>query len=177
MSTERMRRPLLSLTRRKTPSTDDPHALALFQIRVRPHRHSGVHHPADRFDLVRRDDGPPVPTVTENTDEAPRFADLHVDMLVEHVVQEQVAREHRDPDAAAEASASGPYLDRGQKRMKPLRRQLLMHELLAMAPRPQDEPLGLGDRVGRVIVRAPDPPLSVHHDVWQGFAPFALAAR
>jgi len=74
-------------------AADDPHALALFQIRVRSHRHPGIHHAADRLDLVGRHHGPPIPPVTENADEAPRFADLHVDVLIEHVVQEEVAGE------------------------------------------------------------------------------------
>jgi len=154
-------------------AADDPHALALFQIRVRSHRHPGIHHAADRLDLVGRHHGPPIPPVTENADEAPRFADLHVDVLIEHVVQEEVAGEHRDPDAAAEASASGPHLDRGQKRMKSLRRQLLMHQLLAMASRPEDEPPGLGDRAGRVIVVAQTCFSRSITAGCQGFAPFA----
>jgi len=55
--------------------------------------------------------------------------------------------------------------------MKSLRRQLLMHQLLAMASRPEDEPPGLGDRAGRVIVGRPDLLLSFHHGGCQGFAP------
>jgi len=136
-------------------------------------RHPAIHHLADRLDFVWRHVGPSVPSVTENAHEAPRLANFSVAAPVERVVEEEVAREHRNPDAMAKVSASGPHLDRRQKRMKPLRRELVVHELLAMAPRPEDEPSGLGDRRSRCVIPGdPGSLFLLHHDIGQGFAPF-----
>src|SRR6267143_6775901 len=157
-------------------TSDDPHALALFQIWVGARRYPGAHSSADRLDLVRRYDGPPVPRITKDRNNASGLADFHVGVLVEGLVEKQVAGEHRDSYAAADVRMPGPDFDGGQKGMKPLGRELVVHELLAMTPGPEHEPSGLGRRIGRAVRRR-DPPLSFHHGVCQGFAPFALAAR
>jgi hypothetical protein len=70
------------------------------------------------------------------------------------MVQKQVSAEHRDGNEMARTGPTRPLTNRRQKRLVSLRRQLVVHELLAVAGRPQCEPLT------RVY--------------WQGFAPFGL---
>src|SRR3989442_742645 len=135
---------------------DDPHALALLEIRVGPRRYSRAHDLADHLDFVRWHDGPAVPRAAENADEAAGSAHFHVAVFVEHVVEEQIAGEHRDPDLVAKPPAAGPDFDRRQERMKSPGLQLVAHELLAVAAGPENEPSGVRARGLRAAaVRTP----------------------
>ncbi len=72
----------------------------------------------------------------------------------------------------SKATSSGPNIDQRQKRTKPVRRQLVIYKLLAMAASPEGIPLGssgslmlfelLWLQFSRLTLRSR----------WQGFAPF-----
>src|SRR2546422_7288425 len=65
--------------------------------------------------------------------------------------------EHRDARKAPDSAAARPRLDDREERVKTLRGELVMDELIAIAVRPQNVP-ARGHRF--------------HNGFWQGFAPF-----
>src|SRR6058998_753286 len=54
--------------------------------------------------------------------------------------EEEIAGKHRNPDDMPEHTAPRPDLDIRQERSEALARQLIVHEPLAVAARPQHEP-------------------------------------
>src|SRR5436190_12247876 len=117
-----------------------------------PGGQAGGGHAPDRLDLGRRHFGPPLPALTEDGDQTARLAHLDVAPLVEGVVQEDVAGEHRHRGQPALTSLPCPHLQRRQEDREALGGQLIGHELLAVAAGPQDVPdrgASGGDNVGR----------------------------
>src|SRR5438093_1290006 len=133
----------------------DAHTLALTEVRVRGDWQARLHQPLDRFDLAIGHHGPLLPTVAEDGHEAARLAHLRVAPLVEGMLQEDVAREHRRAIPATHTSAPGPHVEAGQEHAKALGGELIADELLAVAPRPQHVPgrpaRGLDGRPGKTF--------------------------
>src|SRR5256885_1871639 len=97
---------------------EDSHPLALLQIGVEQRRKTGTHHASDRLDFLLRNHRPLVPSLAEDAHEPPRLADLDVAVLVQRIVEEEVAGEHRNVDPVSEAAATRPDFDRGKKGMR-----------------------------------------------------------
>src|SRR5262249_38580255 len=131
---------------------------------IRTHRQPTILHALDRVDLDVRDDREMVPSLSQHIDYTADFAHLEIAGLVDRMAEKQIAGKHGDTDQTSDARAPGPRGDLGEKDVEPLRGQLIVDELLAVAMRPQHVPAPTGvslpaDR-SRTIVRC------------QGFAPF-----
>src|SRR5205814_1510846 len=118
----------------------DADAPPLAQERIRQHRHPRPKQAVDGVDVALGHHIELVPLLPEDTDEPSGLDDLDVADLVHRVAKEQVAREHRGGDAAAPGGAAGPRLDLGKEHLKALRRELIVHESLAMAAGPESVP-------------------------------------
>src|SRR5262249_26435492 len=119
---------------------EDPYPLAGLQIGVRQRRKTGTHYPLDRLDLLPGNHRPLIPSLAEDAHEPPRLSDLDVAVLVQRIVEEEVAGEHRGPDSVPETAASRPDLECGKEGMEGLGDQLVVHDLLIVTPRPQNVP-------------------------------------
>jgi hypothetical protein len=93
------------------------------------------------------------------------------------MVQEEVTRKHRRGNAMSDATAARPHVHFGEENGKASGQQLLMDDVLAMAPRVQGIPLGRR-RIRRRPGWLPVPDGAVaftQHVALQGFAPFGHA--
>ena len=133
----------------------DPHSLAFAEIRVRPGGEPAVQQPLDRLDVLVRHHGPTRPRFTEDGHQAAGLPDFGVAVLVEGVMEEEVAGEHRGLDQPSLSGATRPHVDLGNEEAEAPCGQLVVHELLAVAPRPQRVPPGARDLRADRIVRRP----------------------
>src|SRR5213593_4618980 len=122
----------------------DPHALTFTEIRVRCHRKAGIDERLQSFDLAVRNRAESVPTLAEKTNNAARFDDVEIRILVDALVEKNVAGEHRNADRMTHATAPAPDTDLRQKDVQTLRRQLVRDQLLRMTSGPDRVPLRQG---------------------------------
>src|SRR5947208_7785813 len=132
----------------------DAHALPFLQEGVGQRRQPAVHDPLDGVDLARRHRRATLPAVAEDRHQAPRLAHFDIAPLVQRVVQEQIAREHRHPADAAPARPPRPQLEGRQEDVEAPADELIVNELLAVAARPEHVPAGC--RLDRATERRVD---------------------
>src|SRR5213592_1500328 len=159
-ATEMTSSPFLELLRTRIPSTSaiGPRVIRTrwpSEIRVRPGGEPAVQQPLDRLDVLVRHHGPTRPRFTEDGHQAAGLPDFGVTVLVEGVMEEEVAGEHRGLDQPSLSGATRPHVDLGNEEAEAPCGQLVVHELLAVAPRPQRVPPGARDLRADRIVRRP----------------------
>src|SRR5437867_524005 len=122
----------------------DPHALTFTEIRVRCHRKAGIDERLQSFDLAVRNRAESVPTLAEETNNAARFDDVEIRILVDALIEKNVAGEHRNADRMTHATATAPDADLGKEDIQTLRQQLVRDQLLRMTSGPDRVPLRQG---------------------------------
>src|SRR2546427_6682720 len=104
-------------------------------------RELGDHRSLDRVDLNVRDRCQPIPSVSQDADNATSLTDFDVTCMVHLVVRKEVAGKHGHADVVSNPVAPRPGLDFWKKEVESLGGQLIMHQLFAVALRPQRIPL------------------------------------
>src|SRR5204863_4462784 len=101
----------------------------------------GVEHLPDGVDLRVGYDRRQVPAVAENPGHAVALHDFDVARLVDRMTNKEIPGKHRLLNETPGTLAPRPDRNHRQKRVEPLRDQLIMDELLAVTVRPQSQPL------------------------------------
>src|SRR3989454_5436811 len=104
-------------------------------------RELGAHHSLDRVDLNVRDRCQPIPSVSQDADNATSLTDFDVTCMVHLVMHKEVAGKHGHADAVPNPAAPRPGLDLRKKEGESLGGQLIMHQLFAVALRPERVPV------------------------------------
>src|SRR5438309_7043263 len=118
----------------------DADTLAFAQVRVRKHGEASLQRRLNRLDLIVRNLGQAVPSLSQDAHEPPHLAYLDVTRLVQRVAEEEVAGKHGDLDTMADAGTPRPYIDGRQECVKPRRGELIPNQPLTVTPRPEGVP-------------------------------------
>jgi hypothetical protein len=116
---------------------------------------------SNRLDLGLRNDGEPLPSVSQDLDEPAGFLDLQVAIRVSTVMEEEVPGKQGDDRPMPDAILAAPYFSLGQKDLESLLAQLIVDVLFALGAYPQDVPGCAGAKGAHRIIRARIP--------WGGF--------
>src|SRR5438128_10341593 len=104
-------------------------------------RELGAHHSLDHVDLNVRDRCQPIPSVSQDADNATSLTDFDVTCMVHLVMHKEVAGENGNADAVPNPAAPGPGLNLRRKELESLGRQLIMHQLFEVALSPERVPV------------------------------------
>jgi hypothetical protein len=113
------------------------------------------------LDLGLRNDGEPIPSISQDLDEPAGFLELQVAIWVSTVMEEEVTGKQGDDRPMPDAILAAPDFLLGKKDLESFLAQLIMHVLFALGADPEDVPGCAGVQGERLIVRAQIP--------WGGF--------